>query len=55
LLSARIDLRRGCEEAKPVPNFHYLLVTNLSIGTTRHDLEKITIRTYGWGWYMTKL
>jgi len=48
-------LRWRGEKAKSVPNLHYLLVTNLSIGTARNDLEKIAIRTYRRGRHMTQL
>src|SRR5689334_6097309 len=51
----RIDHSWYCEKPKPVPNFHNLIVPNLSIRATRHYFKKIAVRAYWWRWDLAKL
>jgi hypothetical protein len=53
--STRVDLCRGSEKAKPVPNLHYLFIADFAIGAPWHYLEEVTIRTDGGRWHMPEL
>ena len=47
IFKARIDGRRRCEESHPVSDLDDIIVSDLSVGMSGDDLEKIAIRTDG--------